>query len=468
MARGTGVFLMLAAACPLAIAAAGEVGGMQSKSRPPDWPTERVLLQDGPVYYGYIESEGDAWVNFIQVQIIPGRPVFLVIRPIERAKIAKMERLDKERRAALRQRIDAFINRARIEAARMEAVPLRSETRDGAPCYRYAGKWFALESTIDEAFTRRMIVRLEQVFTGFRQILPPRSEPRRPLQIAVFDAMTGYRARLGQLGIQIDNPACFVPSENLIAAGSNARQFAAELARIKAQHAQIEADLKNLRRNLPERLAALAKQMRADGVPPDQIAKTLHNEGHRCQEEIARKEAELLKVNRENERLFQSAAGRMLARLYHEAFHAYLENYVYPRASHDVPLWLDEGLAQVFESGLLDADSLRIDAPNRELLKRLKTDLAGKEPLSLRKLLSADQQAFLGADNGARYYACAWGLAYYLTFEKHALGGPAMNRYVGAAAKELAPVERFEQLVGTRFDKFEDGWRQYILALRGS
>jgi hypothetical protein len=348
----------------------------------------------------------------------------------------------------------------------MEAVPLKSDTRDGVQYFDYAGKWFALESTIDEAFTRRMIVRLEQVFTGFRQILPPRAEPRRPLKVAVFDSMTEYRAYLGRLGIQIDNPACFVPSENLIAAGGNVRQFAAELARISRQHGKINAGLKDLRRDLPDRLAALAKQMRADGVAPDQIAKALHNEGRKFKEDIARKEAELLKVNRENERLFQAAVGQMLARQCHEAFHAYLENYVYPRDRHDVPLWLNEGLAQVFEAGLLEADSLRIDAPNRELLKRLKADLAGQEPLPLSKLLAADQRAFLGADHGARYYAYAWGLAYYLTFEKHALGSPAMDRYVQIAAKEVPPTERFEQLAGARLEKFEQSWRQYISALR--
>ena len=103
--------------------------------------------------------------------------------------------------------------------------------------------------------------------------------------------------------------------------------------------------------------------------------------------------------------------------------------------------------------------------PTENLLRRLKADLAGQRPLTLQRLLAADQQVFLGAD-GARYYAYAWGVAYYLTFEKHALGSPAVDRYVQAAAKELPPTQRFEQLVGTRLDKFEAAWRQYILTLR--
>ena len=45
----------------------------------------------------------------------------------------------------------------------------------------------------------------------------------------------------------------------------------------------------------------------------------------------------------------------MFARAYHESFHAYLENYVYPHDHYDVPRWLNEGLAVMMEGGILDA-----------------------------------------------------------------------------------------------------------------
>ena len=64
-------------------------------------------------------------------------------------------------------------------------------------------------------------------------------------------------------------------------------------------------------------------------------------------------------------------------RLYHEAFHAYLRNNVYPRQKYDVPPWLNEGLAVIFEGGLLEGNTLRVDAPNPVALKKLKADMAG-------------------------------------------------------------------------------------------
>ena len=45
----------------------------------------------------------------------------------------------------------------------------------------------------------------------------------------------------------------------------------------------------------------------------------------------------------------------MFRRLYHEAFHAYLDNYVYESPGYEIPTWLNEGLAQVFAAGLLEA-----------------------------------------------------------------------------------------------------------------
>ncbi len=73
----------------------------------------------------------------------------------------------------------------------------------------------------------------------------------------------------------------------------------------------------------------------------------------------------------------------MFAQLYHEAFHAYVENYVCPPADVTLPHWLNEGLAQIFEAGQMEGDSLRIDAPDRKRLVQLQDDLRGEQPLKI-------------------------------------------------------------------------------------
>ena len=430
------------------------------------WPAERVEMLDGRRYEGYIESEDDAWVHLIQIHRPAGRPMYLVIRPIERAAVAAVVRLEPQRRAELRQRIDQFVNRARIEAGRMEAVRLGLISREGVHYHRYRGKWFSLESTADEPTTRRIIVRIEQIFTAYRQILAPRTESQRPLRLVVLGSMDEYHAYLARLGVQIENPACFIQDDNLVVAGSELARFAAQLAKVKGQHDQLRAELRQLERQLSDRLAELSRQLQKEGIPGKEIAKLLTRERGKYDGQIKQKRRELDLCERTNARAFDAVTRQMFLRLYHEAFHAYLENYVYPHQDHHVPRWLNEGLATVSEAGLLESSTLRVDAPNRGALQRLKAELGAGQPLPLEKLLSAGQQAFvLGAD-AQRYYVHSWGLAYYLTFEKRLLGSPALDQYVRQSAKTSSPTERFERLVAMPLAEFEQQWREYILELR--
>src|SRR5208283_1264672 len=65
-------------------------------------------------------------------------------------------------------------------------------------------------------------------------------------------------------------------------------------------------------------------------------------------------------ANTTNEELFQKATQQLFQTLYHEAFHAYLANFVFPPSEGTVPRWLNEGLAQIFETALVEAGELRV------------------------------------------------------------------------------------------------------------
>jgi len=464
----TFAFVLAGAWCAFIPAAGGQV--CPARQRPAlktsEWAMERVELLDGRRYEGLIESEDEVWVNLIQIRRPNGRPMYLVIRPIHRSSIAAVVRLGPQQQAELRRRIEKFINRSRIEAGRMEAIRLGLLTRNRTHYYRYRGKWFTLESTVDEPTTRRVIVRIEQVFTAYRQILAPRVESARPLRLVVLGSIGQYQAYLARLGLQIQNPACFLQEENLVVAGSRLARFAAAVAKVQARHDQLRAELEQLEKQLRARLQEISRQLQKEGTSRSEIAAILRMEKRKFAEVINRKRKELNRCDRENARIFRLLTHQMFARLYHEAFHAYLENYVYPHKTHDVPLWLDEGLAMVFEGGLLESDTLRLDAPNSTALKQLKADLAGGQPLPLGEVLAADRQAFLHTPTASRYYVYSWGLVYYLAFEKQLLVSPALDGYVRLSAKNTPPAQRFERLVGMPLAKFERAWRQYILKLR--
>ena len=454
-----------AVACGQAAGQLFSVGG-EASQQSGDWVFERVELPGGRVYRGYIESQDDYWVHITEIHRPRGRPMYLVIRPVRRVPGMRVVRLPAEQRAELRSRIDAYVHRARIEAADMESVRLAIVTRSGEHFRLYRGKWFRLESTVDEPTTRRLIVRVEQIFTAYRQILPPRVAPARTMRLVVLGSMDEYNRYVQRLGLNIRNRACFLRDANMVVAGSELARFAAQLEQTKARHAQLRADLNKLEKRRDEHLAAVARQLKANGLPPREVAKLLVRERRAFDESIAEKQKELARGDRENEQKFNEVTHRMFARLYHEAFHAYLENYVYPHAAHDVPRWLEEGLAMICEGGRLESGSLRIDGPDRAVLTELKADLAAGRPLTLTQLLTAAPQTFVNGDAARRHYLYAWGLAYYLTFEKHVFDGGALDEYVRKTPPNRSPVERFEKLVGMPLAQFERQWRAYILQLR--
>lgn len=428
-------------------------------------------MLDGRVYTGLIDSEDDAWINLAQIQRAPGRPMHVVIRPIERQRAALVVRLAGPQHDELRKRLEEFIHRASIEAGRMDAVSLAPIEEGGLSFRHYHGHWFSLDSTVDETTTRRIIVRTEQVFLAYRQVLPPRLDVARPLRLLVFASPEEYHAYLERLGLKINNGACYLQQENLVVAGSDVARFAAELAKVNAQHEQLRRELEELEKRVQQRLKDLSQQLQKDGTNKRDTARLLKAEKRKALEQLDQKEKEIGRFDRENSQLFDKVTRQMFTRLYHEAFHAYLENYVFPYDRYSVPLWLNEGLAVLFESGLVESDTLRIDAPNAAALRGLKEDLTAGHPLELATLLAADRGAFAQPSDtlnspSDRYYLYAWGLAYYLTFEKHLLGSEALDRYVEPAVGELSPVARFERLTGTPLAQFEQQWREYVMKLR--
>jgi hypothetical protein len=136
-----------------------------------------------------------------------------------------------------------------------------------------------------------------------------------------------------------------------------------------------------------------------------------------------------------------------------------------------VPRWLNEGLAQVFESVQLDGEVLRIDAADPDRLRELRADGAR---LPLATLLNTRDQEFLagellGSRGGAavqRTYLYSWALAYYLAFQEYRLTGAAMEEYVAPQLAPSDPLARFERLVDMPLDEFEQRFRRAMLNLK--
>jgi hypothetical protein len=482
LARCTQLLILLAASgwnCGLGFAqdtsAATSAPASDTRTLAADLKLERATLREGTKYEGLVQAESPETVEFLEVRRLPGRPMYLMLRPLAREDIQDLERLPADAQAELRERLEQFRRRTLIQGREIDDLELTSKQQSGQTIWNHAGAWFTLESTANEQMTRRLGVRLGQIFTAYRQLLPPRREASDRVHIRIFGSTAGYQAALKQLGFVIGNPAVYLADRNLILAGTELDRFDAELARVARQHEQIRKELEAQIAEVPVRVKKLGEELEAAGVGASERLRIVLAEQRKWSDQRKALASQIAAIDRANEAKFNELTQRMFTRLAHEAFHAYLETDVYPSQQYDVPRWLNEGLAQVFEAGILELDSLRIDAPNLDALEKLQADLRGSQPLRLEELLTMSSSSFLaahgdvtrtGPERSSRAYYYSWGLAYYLAFERGIFDDPAFETYISSAAANEDPVKRFESLVGMPLAEFEETWRAAMLAIR--
>ncbi|MDX1944791.1 MAG: DUF1570 domain-containing protein [Pirellulaceae bacterium] len=441
----------------------------QPDDPPGRWELETLVLKDETKLRGLIQAENDEEIDFAQIVQPPGKPMYAVIRGVPRADIAKIEKLPADKHRQLVDRFARFRNRAVIEAGRMEEVELGPGPGGATQSLAYDGSWFSLYSTADEEQTRRAVVRVEQIFRAFRTFLPPRVADPERLTIELYGSLDQYRERLRALDLSLDNAAFYSPRQRIILAGSDLNLFAERLARVRREHEQAKLNAVQLEAEYMKTLAAASDELKAAGFTPEEAAAEI-----RLRKAVWKERMEALLVansqrQRTNEQKVAEVTGVMFRGLYHEAFHAYLDAFVFPHQKRHVPRWLNEGLAQVFESGQFDGESLRIDAPDGAKLAALRADLSAGQPLSLASLLVAEEREFLGphaSEAPRRHYLYSWGLAYYLAFQGGLLESRELAEYVGAEAQRSDPLPRFEKLTGQPLGQFEREWRQALLKMK--
>jgi hypothetical protein len=431
-----------------------------------------VSLSDGQVLQGLIDKDTPNRVDFIQVSQPPGHAISLIVHPLTRDKITSLRRITPEEHERLRQRVARYRARAAVETSQMEGLELSSTTVEGTTLWQFQGDRFRLTSSTDEATTRKLAVRIDQVFRAF-DLCFPRGTPRelRPVEVRVFGKWGEYEAYQRSLGLAMNNPAFYAPDTGAIAAGTDLSQFAIELAAAQRQNTATRALFDERLAALTEQKKQLAADLQAQGVSAEKRKAILALEQNLWDDQKREFDAKIDGVTRRNQAKFRVATDRMFARLYHEAFHAYLDNDLYPRPEFEVPRWLNEGFALIFEAGQMEGETLRIDAPRADALQRLQADLKGPTPLTLVELLTAAPETFMvdhrrGAGDSSRAYLYAWGLAYYLAFDQGLISADEFSEYVHAVAPGSSPVARFEKLIGCPLDEFEPRWREAMQQLK--
>jgi len=455
----------------LAAAGQGDEAARNDRGLAGAWRLDRVTLADGRSLEGLlVEEPDDARGDVALVEVVrrPGRPMHLVTRRLPARLVASIDRLSEADRTALAARVEAFRTSGRAEREAAAAVAL-SRSDDDAP-WRYEGESFTLESSAGQPLTRQAIVRLEALLDAFENLVPPsaQGDPARRLTVRLCGSQAEYARAQAEQGVRVANPAFYLPERGLLVAGSDVPAVV-EQARLAADGLDTTAQRqKQLDAEVTAGLRRLAAELEAQGIPGGRRAEIVDQTRARWQRERAATLADVDQARKDNDARVRQARDQFFTALAHEAWHAYADLRL--GQGGGLPTWLDEGLAQVFETGLLEAGELRLDAPDPRRLARL-ADLLAAEP---RGMLGAvidggEEQFVVGHGNAAatsrRAYLLAWGLAYDLVLGAPALSVRGIEEAARSGPQDGGERARFERLVGMPLDEFEAEWRSRMLKL---
>ncbi len=157
--------------------------------------------------------------------------------------------------------------------------------------------------------------------------------------------------------------------------------------------------------------------------------------------------------------------------LQHEAFHQFAYIAIGPR----LPVWLNEGIAQVYEEGIWTGKVFLLGqvAPTR--LRQVQQDMKDRRWMPLRQFMQMGDEAWASdrADSltGAARYSQAWAMTHFLIYARDSsTGGPKYRARLIAMLKLIHDGQQasdaFEQAFSDNYDGFQARFLEYIRALK--
>jgi len=145
--------------------------------------------------------------------------------------------------------------------------------------------------------------------------------------------------------------------------------------------------------------------------------------------------------------------------LQHEAFHQFAHGAI----SDDLPVWLNEGLSQIFEEGLWTGSRFWIGHVPPRRVRQLQFDISKKRLLDFKSFINLSHEDWAKTlardpDRGAARYNQAWAMTHFLIY-----AGDESNQYRQRLLTMLKLLHRgspagaaFEEAFGTNYKGFQE------------
>ena len=158
--------------------------------------------------------------------------------------------------------------------------------------------------------------------------------------------------------------------------------------------------------------------------------------------------------------------------LQHEAFH----QFAFQHVSDDMPLWINEGIAQLFEEGIWTGRGFIVaQAPPRRI-RQLRADMVAGKLTPFDDFIAIDHQTWArnmrDRERGATQYNQAWAMIHFLVYATDQQGRPAYRKEFNQLLRKINEgtdgQTAFKQVFGENFRGFQQRFVEWAQTLQPS
>jgi hypothetical protein len=149
--------------------------------------------------------------------------------------------------------------------------------------------------------------------------------------------------------------------------------------------------------------------------------------------------------------------------LQHEGFHQFAFHYI----GSELPIWVNEGLAQYFEDGIFARGKLILDLANAERIASVKAALRDGKTIDFERMLSITSEQWAETlrsdpDEARLLYDQAWSMVFYLATTDKGRHLRSFRDYLKAVARGGDSAAAFLKAFDIKDTAtFEQQWREY-------